>query len=473
MSLMHRSLLPAVAGLVLLQAPLAAQQPRRAVPAPAATPAASSLGSVRGVVFDSLLGAPLEGARVYINGTSFAALTDAGGRFRLDSVPPGRQLIAFEHPDLDSVGFSNNAQRIQVAAGRPTVVTLAVPSLNTMRRAVCVSSVAPGRDSGVVFGAVTDAERGRRLGGARVLVAWTTAGRAADGRVQVGRPVLEAQTDSLGNYYICNVPSEIIVTTLAQAGRFVSGLTELLLGTRAIARRDIAVTMDSSAYQVDSTGVRRGRATIVGTVVDDYDRPRPSARATVDDTEGEGFANEAGRFILGNMPAGSQTLMVRMIGYSAVRLPVLLRNDDTTRVSVTLRALTVLDTLRVTASNRGSENEMSQLQLRMRSGFGYFLRGEDVKNRSSMRAVLQGLPALTVEGRSTYNFRLLTLVNGSPCPVFLYVDGIRTSTEAIQSYRPDQLVAVEWYRRGAQAPVKYQSAGASTCAVMLIWTRFM
>jgi hypothetical protein len=165
--------------------------------------------------------------------------------------------------------------------------------------------------------------------------------------------------------------------------------------------------------------------------------------------------------------------MVRMIGYSAVRLPVLLRNDDTTRVSVTLRALTVLDTLRVTASNRGSQTEMSQLELRMRAGFGYFLRGEDVKHRSSMRSVLQGLPALTIEGRSAYNFRLQTLVNGSPCPVVLFVDGIRTSTEAIQSYRPDQLVAVEWYRRGAQAPVKYQSAGASTCAVMLIWTRFM
>ena len=289
----------------------------------------------------------------------------------------------------------------------------------------------------------------------------------------MGRPILEARTDSLGNYYVCNVPDEIVVTTLAQAGRFVSGLTELLLGPRAIARRDIAVTLDSSAYAVDSSGLRSGRATIIGMVTDENDRPRPSARALVDDTEGEAFANEAGLFILHDMPAGSQTLMVRMIGYSAVRLAVRLRNGDTTRVRVTLRALTVLDTLRVTASNRGSQNELNELEQRMRSGFGFFLRGEEVKRRPSMRSVMQGLPSLFIEGSSAYTFRLHTLVNGGPCPVTMYVDGIRTSTDAIQSYRPDQLVSVEWYARGSQAPLRYQSSGASTCAVLLIWTRFM
>lgn len=473
MSLMRRSLVPPVLGFVLLQAPLAAQQPRRVERAPAVTAAATGFGSVRGVVFDSLLGSPLENARVYVVGTSVVYFTDAGGRFRLDSVPAGTQLVAFDHAELDSVGLANNARRITVVAGRPTVVTLTVPSLTTMRRAVCTSDALPDRDSGLVFGSVTDAERGRRLGGVRVLVAWTTVSRTGDGRVQVGRPVLETLTDSLGYYYVCNVPNEIIVTAVAQAGRFVSGVTELLLGPRAVARRDIALTLDSSTSSVDSNGVHRGRATIIGTVTDEHDRPRPSARALVDDTEGETFANEQGRFVLGNLPAGSQTLMVRMIGYSAIRLPVLLRNGDTTRVSVTLRALTVLDTLRVTASRRGSRNELNDLEQRMRAGFGHFLRGDDVKRRPSMRSVLQGLPSLMIEGRSVYSFRLLTLVSGATCPVSLYVDGTRTTTDAIQSYRPEQLVAVEWYPRSVQAPEKYQSTGDPNCGVMLIWTRFM
>jgi len=466
-------LLTAALGAALFHVPLAAQQPRRAIPAPAATPAATGgLGSVRGIVFDSLLGAPLEGARVYINGTSFAAITSAGGRFRIDSVPAGPQLIAFEHADLDSVGFSNNARRIQVAPDRPTVVTLAVPSLITMRRAVCASPLAPGRDSGVVFGTVIDAERGRRLARARVLIAWTTAGRAGDGRVQVGRPVLEAVTDSVGNYYVCNVPNEVVVTTVAQAGRFVSGLTELLLGPRAIARRDIAVSLDSDVVTVDSTGLRRGRAVIIGTATDEFDRPRPSARVSVDDTEGEAFTNESGVFVLRNMPAGSQTLMVRMVGYSAIRLSVLLRNDDTARIHVVLRALTVLDTLRVTASSRGSQFAMDELQGRMRMGAAFFLRGEEVKQRPSMRSVFQGLPSIYIEGRSVYTFTMHTIVNGGVCPVNLFVDGLRTTTDAIQSYRPDQIVAVEWYARASQVPVQYQTVG-SVCATLIVWTRFM
>ena len=472
MVLSRRSLVSAVFAAVLVPATLPAQQPRRPVPAPGVT-APPGFGLVRGVVFDSLLGTPLEGARVYVLGTSLSYFTDAGGRFRLDSVPSGPQLIGFDHADLDSAGFANNTRRLVVAGGRPTVVTLAVPSLTTMRRAVCASETVPDRDSGVVFGSVADAERGRRLGGARVLVSWTTAGRSSDGRVVVGRPFLETRTDSLGYYYVCNVPTDIIVTTVAQAGRFVSGVTELLLGRRAIARRDIAVTLDSSTAVVESSGLRRGRATIIGTVTDENQLPRPSARALVDDTEGEVYSNEQGRFVLTNMPAGSQTLMVRMVGFTAVRMPVLLRNDDTTRVTVALRALTVLDTLRVTATRRGSQNELNDLESRMRAGFGFFLRGEEVKRRTSMRSVLQGLPSLQIEGRSTYNFRLQTLVSGAPCAVNLFVDGMRTTTEAIQSYRPDQLVAVEWYPRSAQAPMRFISGGTSVCGVMLIWTRFM
>ena len=473
MSLMRRLVAPVVLGIVLVPAPGAAQQPRRAVPVPAANPSATGLGSVLGVVFDSLLGAPLEGARVFIAGTSLVFFTDAGGRFRLDSVPSGPQRIGFDHADLDSVGISNNMRRIQVESGRPTVVTLTVPSLTTMRRAVCSPELHADLDSGVVFGSVTDAGRGGRLAGVSVRVSWTTARRAGDGRIQVGRPILETHTDSLGYYYVCNVPNEIIVTTVARAGRFASGITELLLGRRAIARRDIAISLDSVAAAVDANGVRRGRATIVGTVTNENQLPRASAIALVDDTDGEAYTNEAGRFVLNNMPAGSQTLMVRMIGYSAVRLPVLLRDGDTTRVSVTLRALTVLDTLRVTASRRTSEIDLNELESRMRAGFGIFLRGEEVKRRPTMRSVLQGLPSLVIEGRSTYTFQLRTINNGAACAVNLYVDGMRTSTEAIQSYRPDQLVAVEWYPRSAQAPARYQTAGSSPCGVMLIWTRFM
>ena len=452
----------AVVVLSAVAAPLAAQAPTR-LPA-------SGRGTVTGVVYDSLARQPLEGARVWIAGTSTAAISDAGGRFRLDSVAAGARVIAFEHAELDSIGLSNNVRRIQVTANRLTAVELSIPSHTTLRNRLCPRGAATSRDSGIVFGSLLDARSGARLAGGRVVVRWTTAERTADG-LTVDRPTTTAQTDSIGNYYVCAVPTQYMFTIQGQAGRFSSGITELLLGERGIARRDLHVGRDSAFAVQDSAGLR-GRATIIGVVTDENGNPRPSARAAVDDAAaGETMSDEAGRFVLNGLPAGSHMLMVRMIGYSAARVPVLLRHDDTSRVSVVIRALTVLDTIRVTASqSRMNEILLDELAQRIRTGGGYYLMGEDVKQRQSMRAVLQGMPSLLIEGRTTYNFTIRSMIGGRFQDAVVYVDGLRSSVQAMQSYRPDQIVAIEWYPRGTMAPLRYQSGDLP---ILLIWTRFM
>jgi hypothetical protein len=437
--------------------------------------AASSLGSVRGVVYDSLLHAPLEGAHVYLTSGGIGAVTDAAGRFRLDSVPSGPAVIAFEHADLDSAGLSNNAKRIDIIAGRPTVVELDVPSLGTLYRAGCGASTAAVRaaDSGMVFGSVEDVGTRARLAGARVLVSWVAA-RLGATRVEVTRPGTEVRTDSVGNFYACGIPREYVVSITALAGRFASGTTELLLGERGVARRDLGVARDSSGLAEDTgSGARRGRAVLIGMVTDQDGNPRPGARASLDDAASESYTDESGRFMLTNLPAGSQTVMIRMIGYSAARTPVMLRNNDTTRVTLRVKALTVLDTIRVTARSTQGLFALDELEHRLRTGSAFVLRGEEVKRRASMRAVFQGLPSLLIEGRSTFSFTMSSFTAGKYWPVSIYVDGIPTTTEAIQSYRPDQIIAVEWYPRGASAPLQYQSLGHPDSGVMLVWTRFI
>lgn len=457
-----------VTGLVL--GPVAvAQAPRRTNPVPAASP--SSQGAVVGVVYDSLLKAPLPGARVWIIGSPASAITDEGGRFRLDGVAPGRPVIAFEHDDLDSAGLSNNARRITVLAGRPTTVELAVPSLATMHRAACVGAAFSPRDSGVVFGSVEDVGTHARLAGARVTVSWVAA-RMGAARVEVTRPGVTVTSDSVGNFYACGIPHDYIVVVDAEAGSF-GASTELLLGPRRMARRDMGISRDSAASSRDSAGLHRGRATLAGVVLDESGQPRPGMRVTVDDALSEGFTNEAGRFVVGTLPAGSRMMMVRMVGYTATRMPVLLRHGDTTRVRVQVRALTVLDTLRVTATSGREYLRFQEVEQRLRGGRAFVLRGEDVKQRPSMRAVFQGLPSLMIEGRSTYSFTMRTFSGGRLNPVTLYVDGVLATTESIQSYRPDQIFAVEWYPRGGEAPLQYQTMGNTGSGILLIWTRFM
>ncbi|HEY2804306.1 MAG TPA: carboxypeptidase regulatory-like domain-containing protein [Gemmatimonadales bacterium] len=454
----------------LIVAPVAmleAQVPRRTVP----EPASQTFGSLRGLVYDSLLKGPLEGARVFIDGTILSTMTDADGRFHFDSVPSGRMIIGFEHADLDSAGLSNNLRRIEIAGGRPTSVELDVPSLATMYHAACgaTSPVASARDSGVVFGSVRDVGTRARLSGARVTISWVAA-RLGGARIEVTRPGVVVTTDSVGNYYACGVPRDYIVTAAAAAGRFTSGVTEVLLGERGVSRRDIGISRDSATL-ADSVGLRKGHATIVGTVLDNNDQPRANVRASVDDALSSSFSDENGHFIVGNLPAGSQMLMLRTVGYTAVRAPVMLRDGDTTRVVMRIRALTVLDTIKITARSGAGDIELADLEERMRNGSGYYLKGEDVRRRNSMRAVFQGLPGLTIEGPSVFEYTLQTLQQGRPTGVSIFVDGLPTDEQAMQSYRPDQIIAVEWYPRGQDAPIRYQSVNLTP--VMLIWTRFI
>src|SRR5258707_15507907 len=76
--------------LFLLLIAVSAAHPRSAV-------AQTGGGAIRGVVYDSLLHAPLASAEVWLRGTERREFTDRAGRFGFDSVPIGRQGIAVSH----------------------------------------------------------------------------------------------------------------------------------------------------------------------------------------------------------------------------------------------------------------------------------------------------------------------------------------------------------------------------------------
>lgn len=450
-----------VAMLVLaVSLPAAAQQRR-----PAAVP--SRFGMVRGVVYDSLSGAPLARARVFVGGAGATAETDAGGRFRLDSVLPGTQIIHYEHDSLDAIGLTSLAQRVQVVAGRLTIAELTTPSHQTLRRSLCRGQAPSGAsDSAIVFGAVRDADTRQRLAGALVRVRWIAVQRqGTQGPIDILRPSRDVSTDSLGNFYVCGVAPGIVLQVQAFADSASTGVVEVLPGERAIVRLDLAVARVRALP--DSAGLRRGTAVLRGVVRLDDGQPRPSARVSVDDTPDEVFADGDGRFVLRRLPAGSHMVMARMIGYTAVRRLVHLSARDTVAVEITMRALTVLDTIQVTASaNQHPMFEDLMARLRNRVA-GQQIIGEELARAPNARSVIQRFVGLRIEGPSTYTFRVFS---GISCPVRIFVDGLPSGTEALQSYRNDQLVAVEYFPRGSQAPL---FASDDQCGVLLVWTKFM
>jgi hypothetical protein len=177
---------------------------------------------VTGTVRDSLRGGPLAGATVQLVpvGTPAApgrvAATDTAGRFRLDSVLPGRYLVGFVHARLDALGLEPPTRVVEVRPGAGEVwADLAVPGAAAVIASVCG---ARSDSAGVLIGQVLDAGDGAPAAAGSVVVRW---GEVVADRRGVRREVRErrAAVGAGGRYAVCGVPggSEIAVQALVPA----------------------------------------------------------------------------------------------------------------------------------------------------------------------------------------------------------------------------------------------------------------
>ncbi len=422
--------------------------------------AAQGGGSIRGLAFDSLLGAGLAGAEVWVRGTGRIVTTDSTGRFRIDSVPAGRQVLALVHADLDSAGLHSVAAAVAVGVGDTALVTLAVPSLRTLWRRACPPPTTVPPDSGILFGVVRDARTGNRIAGAAIVISWLSLQRVGRAQVMVDTREARVLSDSIGGYYACGVGADMRLEVRAYVPADSSGLVQVLPRVRPVARRDLTV------------GAGTRGAGLRGTVAGADGRLVPQARVVVEEA-GSTTSGEDGRFTLTGLPAGTQWLRVRAIGYVPLERALELRDGDTTALALVLgRAPVQLDTISV----RGVRPvALQQFEERRRLGMGYAQDEADLRGRPTMRSVFAGFPSVSIGGRSHFNFVILMPAPGVArgyCAAAIFIDGLQSSAQALGAYRTDELVGVEVYPRGSTAPGRYQRLD-SECGVVLVWTKYL
>lgn len=437
----------------------------------------SGFGTIRGTVFDSLLGSPLAGAHVALLRGTPSTETDRRGRYILESVPAGHQVVTFWHPALDSVGLSNFAFPVTVQAGGVSTLPLSVPSHATYWRAACGAAHRGWADSGIVFGTIRDAETGQRLAGARAAVTWLTVRWDSARRWRPDRAGTEVWADLQGTYYLCGAPVEYLVTAQAKAGPFSSGVVDVLVNARGIVRRDLSVSREVLAAEPDSAPPRRSRglATVIGTVRGERGGVLPGAIATLDDVADTARVDSVGRFKVRNMPSGSRMLMVRRVGYFAWRSQVDLRNRDTTRVEAALEEANVLDTIRVTAAPQMAA-VLQEIDLRRLAGFGYVFGMAEIRQRPNLASVFEGLPSVQVDGRpdrftlwTRATYSIFGVSRGGYCRMKVYIDGFLADEEQLATLMPQQAVVVEVYPRPSISLGRYADP-LSPCGVVLAWT---
>jgi hypothetical protein len=435
----------------------------------AAATTAAPQGVVRGLVYDSLLHAPLSGAEIWVRGTERRTFSDAEGRFRFDAIAPGRYVIAATHAGLDSAGLYTLVAPVVVAGGDTARVTLATPSLGTLWRRRCATEVGSGSDSGVVFGVVQDAATGAHLAGATLIASWVRLVQTDPVNVRMDDRAARVRSDSLGAYYACGVTTDAMLGLRAYAGTDSTGLIDVRLGPRAVARQDLTV-----ALATPRSTAGRPLATLRGSAVSDDGRPLVGGRVSVREA-GATVINADGSFLLSRLPAGTQWVSVQAIARAPVGQAVDLRGGDTAALSVTLGAVPVtLAPVRVTAAQRS--RSLAEFEERRRMGLGYTRTAAELAQIKTMRGVFSGVPSVTL-GRSRANADFIILLPSpsaggrAACVAALFIDGFRSTYDQLSAFLPSDLVGVEVYARPSLAPIQYQSV-SSGCGVVLVWTNY-
>ncbi len=106
--------------LALAATPLLSAQ--ELVAGPSST-ARQSTGTITGRVFDQATGEALENARVVLDGSTHAVITERGGYFSLRAVPPGDHTLITSYSGFDAV-----RQTVRAEAGRDTTVRVDMSS---------------------------------------------------------------------------------------------------------------------------------------------------------------------------------------------------------------------------------------------------------------------------------------------------------------------------------------------------------
>lgn len=429
---------------LMLAAPAAAQE---------AQPAAYA--ALDGVVVDSVRGGPLRGAAVRVANTSRIAFTDSLGRFRVDSVPPGSHNVELFHELLDTLGVRVYTPPVQFSPGVTVEMGLGVPSARTIIRAKCQSSAG---DAGAIFGVVLDAEREEPVASAEVRLSWVELSVDRETGIRYEPQRRSATTDDGGRFRICYLPADLSADIAAARGRDSTYAVHVGYAEGAFGLATLFVPASDSARREVAVQRALPQASVRGTVVDTAGRPVAGARVELAVSSNAVVTDSSGTFTLNGVP-GTQSLVVRRLGFQPVEVAVNLSRRAPREVSIRLAAFVpVLDAVLVQA-RRDAALERFGVTGRSRSGTGRIIMAEEIERHNVMRIedILSRVPGLR-RG-----------VEMSDRCITYWVDGNHWQAHPDEFMVPNEIAAIETYS-AALAPIEYQRLDG--CAVVLIWTKW-
>jgi hypothetical protein len=418
---------------------------------------------------------------------TFHATADAAGRYHFDSLAAGEYAIRISTPLLDSLELALPERAVRVAAGQASRADFTIPRGATLRDAVC-PGLALGTGKGVVAGRAIDADTEQPLAGATVAVTWTElAVTQATLQSRNEERTAAVQTGPRGDYRLCGVPSDTKLTLqLQHTGHVGTAISLTVAEEDGAVARDLSLSprsaptiaaLDSADRVTDAAAsdttadelLLTGTAALTGMVRGSTGQPLPSTELRVRGARSTAISDAGGRFALAELPAGSQALLARHLGYEPTEVAVELRAGRTVQRDVRLTRVVSLDAVRAVAMR----SQYPEFEYNRRANpFGRYLGPDDVARRHPTQAtdLFFGVPGLTVVGQghaaAVRSTRRRTGSRGC-AGVRVIVD--RLEGVDLNDVPASAIAAVEIYSDGAMAPSQYAVRGS--CGVIVVWTK--
>jgi hypothetical protein len=439
----------------------------------AAPPGAHNpFGVIAGIVVDSLHGGTLKGAQISVEGLNVMAMTDSTGRFRIDSVPPGKYRMGIFHPLLDSLALSIASPPLPVAADSTLTVVFATPSTVTLLRLVCGEmqiDTLNGIGPSLVVGRALDAESEAPVAGIHVTLSWTEIQASAKIGVHRVQRTRDTTTGPSGEFRFCHLPANLdgVARAVSTKGDTSAVIRPLALHGRLVVPLVLHVPGGPPAATGTHGSASSGGATtpalgsvLTGRVMrSDGTGPMPGAQVMVLGSKETAVTNDSGGFTLRGLPAGSRTLAVRALGWEPVTMAVDLSVHEPRQVVVplamktgTLQAVVVTATLNAGMKRVGFES-------RKHTGIGHFVDPDDIEKRSPFEFVdiMDNMPGV-MRRPGPFGEDYLTGTRGAGGCVRYVVDDVpyvETTRGDINTFLPPaQVGAIEVYQP-SETPAQY------------------
>jgi len=376
----------------------------------------TEVASVRGVVYDSTRMAPLSGARVFLDGTQFAAKSTADGSFLIEKVPPGTYSISVLHARFDSLSVAPPTATVELGPNDERMAQLAGPSTATVLARAC-SVEERGAGKAALRGHVRDGTSTAPSIDARVTLSWRGLREMTPGHTAIMDRTLAAQTDSAGRYTFCGLPEGVKLTARVVADQKRSAPVDVILRENELSVLDLVVGTPTVVATNDAAKLPPVVA---------VSRPRNRTMTEFERRRRHG--------------SGSYLTRSQIDGMHAERLTDLLR---------TMAGVSV------------SSNERGGLVVELRRAASITMQPMP---GSSARPDSSG-------GASSSNGKAIGTASIKRCPAGFLIDGLPVDDAgaAEMDVRPELIEAIEAYS-GGLVPIEFNGRNGE-CGVVMIWTR--